>query len=232
MTRLRGFLCTLAAGLVVAGLASWAPADAAVRPGRAAGSPRAGGESQIDESAPDDSGPAPGSQRGSASLTERVRDYVEGSLARYDALKCDSAAVRRQGWFPSFFLNAPESDVSVEASPGGAVILTVHLSYARKDCEHRLVIAPAEQFELPGADRRFFSELLGALALSSPEIVRARLVFWFATLRPDGRMTWEARGGIGLSAAAARRYPSGSRTAEAIWPALEENTLPPALWPR
>jgi hypothetical protein len=210
--------------LLAAAIASAAPA--ADRP------VRAGGESQIDESAPDESAASARRPQGSGLLPDRLRDYVEGSLARYDALKCDAAGLRRQGWFPSFFLNDPGRDVAVESGPGGAVSATVHVCYARRDCEHRLVIAPAGQFELPGADQRFFAELLGALALFSPEIARARLVVWFGALRSDGEMTWESRGALGLTAAAARRVPAGSRTPEAVWPLLDENTIPASLWSR
>lgn len=218
----RSLACLLTAGL-------WFAA-AAVPPASAAGGTRGGGESQIDESAPDESAPAPGGPGGVGLLTERLREYVEGSLARYDALKSESAGFRRQGWFPSLFLRDPERDVEFETAKGGATTVTVHLSYARRDLEHRIVIAPAERFELPGADRRFFAELIGAVATAAPEIARARLRFWFAVLRADGQLTWESRGGFGLSAAAARRFPTGSRTDAAIWPLLDENTLPPTLW--
>jgi hypothetical protein len=191
---------------------------------------RGGGESQIDESAPDAAASDVESRAGSGALIERLRAYVEGSLARYDALKSGSAGFRRQGWYPSLFLRDPERDLVIEAGPGGASVVTVHLSYARRDLEQRLVIGPAERFELPGADKRFFAELLGALATSDPQIALARARFWFGVLRADGQMTWELRGGIGLAAAAARRFPAGSRTAEAIWPLLTENTLPPSVW--
>jgi len=216
--------------LVLAWGALAAPADAAAAPGRADGAPRGGGESQIDESAPDQSAPDPGRREGPTPLPERLRDYVAGSLARYDALKSESAGFRRQGWFPSLFLREPERDVEIEPGAGGKTTVTVHLSCARRDPEQRLVIAPVDRFELPGADRRFFAELLAALATAAPEIDRARLRFWFAVLRADGQMSWELRGGIGLSAAAAGRFPPGKRTAEAIWPLLDENTLPPSLW--
>jgi hypothetical protein len=108
--------------------------------------------------------------------------------------------------------------------------VTVELSYARRDLEQRLVIAPPERFELPGADKRFFVELLGALATAAPEIEHARLRFWFAVLRADGQMTWESRGVVGMSASAARRFPAGARTVEAAWPLLDENTLPASVW--
>lgn len=191
---------------------------------------RRGGESQIDESAPDESASAPGRPAGPKALPDRLREYLEGSLARYDALKNESAGFRRRGWYPSLFLSDPERDVVVEPGMGGKRSVTAHISYARRDLEQRLVIAPADRFELPGADKRFFAELLGALATLAPEMDHARLVFWFAVLRADGRMSWELRGGIGLSAAAASRAPTGKRTAEAIWPLLDENTLPPSLW--
>jgi hypothetical protein len=191
---------------------------------------RGSGESLIDESSPDESLSAPGRTGSPVALSERLREYVEGSLARYDALKSESAGFRRQGWFPSLFLRDPERDVVLEPGPAGTTAVTVHVSCARRDLEQRLVIAPAERFELPGADRRFFAEVLGALATAAPEVGHARLRFWFAVLRADGRMTWESRGGIGLSSAAARRFPAGSRTAEAVWPLLDENTLPPSAW--
>ena len=140
------------------------------RPGPAAGAMRGGGESQIDESSPDESAPAPGRPEGPAALPDRLREYVEGSLARYDALKNESAGFRRQGWFPSLFLRDPERDVVIEPGPGGKMAVTAHISCARRDLEQRLVIAPADRFELPGADKRFFAELLGALATAAPEI--------------------------------------------------------------
>lgn len=225
LTALRVLLAGLSAAVLALGTAAAAPA------GRSAGAMRVG-ESQIDESAPDDSSPAEERPDGSSSLAQRLRDYVEGSLARYEALKCQSAVIRRQGWVPSYFLKDPAHDVVLESVPGKPAKVTVHLSYARRDCEHRLVISPAEQVELPGADRRVFAELLAALALISPEIGHARLVFWFGALRPDGRMIWKSRGAIGLSAVAARRLPAGSRTAEAVWPLLDENTTPASLWER
>ena len=163
-------------------------------------------------------------------MPERLRDYVVGSLARYDALKSESAGIRRQGWFPSLFLREPERDVEIVPGAGGKLAVTVHISCARRDPEQRLVIAPAERFELPGADKRFFAEVIAALATAAPEVDHARLRFWFAVLRADGQMSWELRGGIGLSAAAAGRFPAGKRTAEAIWPLLDENTLPPSSW--
>ncbi len=211
-------------------LAVAAPSDVAAAPGHPAGVVRGGGESQIDESAPDDSAPASGRREGPATLSDRMREYVTGSLARYDALKNESAGFRRQGWFPSLYLRDPERDVVVEPWSGGRAAVTVHISCARRDLEQRLVIAPADRFELPGADKRFFAELIGALATAAPEIDRARLNFWFARLRADGQMTWELLGGIGLSAAAASRFPAGSRTAEVVWPLLDDNTLPPSLW--
>ena len=191
---------------------------------------RGSGESQIDESSPDESAPVPGRSEGPATLPVRLREYVEGSLARYDALKSESAGFRRQGWFPSLFLRDPERDVVVEPGTGGNIAVTVEISQARRDVEQRLVIAPVDRFELPGADKRFFAELIGALATAAPEIDHVRLRFWFASLRADGQMTWELRGGIGLSAVAARRITAGSRTAEAIWPLLNENTIPPSSW--
>ena len=227
-----------ASPVVAAALVCWvvtccaiaAPSDAADAPGRVAGAMRGGGESQIDESSPDESAPVSGRQEGPATLPGRVREYVEGSLARYDALKNESAGFRRQGWFPSLFLRDPARDVVIEPGTGGKMAVTAHISCARRDLEQRLVIAPADRFELPGADKRFFAELIGALATAAPEIDHARLQFWFAVLRADGQMSWEARGGIGLRAAAAGRLPAGSRTAEAIWPLLDENTIPPSAW--
>lgn len=214
----------------VACCATPAPADAAVTPRVAAGAMYRGGESQIDESSPDESAPAPVRPVGPGALEDRLREYLEGSLARYDDLKNASAGFRRQGWFPSFFLRDPERDVVIESGAGGKKSVTAHVSYARRDLEQRLVVAPADRFELPGADQRFFAELLAALATLAPEMDHARLVFWFAVLRADGRMTWELRGGIGLSAAAARGVPAGQRTAGTIWPLLDQNTIPPSLW--
>lgn len=227
-----------ASRIVTAALSSWvlaccalaAPAVAPAAPGSGIGALRGGGESQIDESSPDQSAPVSGRPGGATTLPERLRDYVEGSLARYDALKNESAGFRRQGWFPSLFLREPERDVVIEPGAGGKVNVTVHISCARRDLEHRLVIAPVDRFELPAADRRFFAEVIAALATAAPEVDRARLHFWFAVLRADGQMSWELRGGIGLSAEAASRVPAGKRTAEAIWPLLSENTLPPSLW--
>jgi len=216
---------------VVAWCAIAAPSAAAVAPKPEAGAMRRGGESQIDESSPDESAPASGRPAGPKALSDRLRDYLEGSLARYDALKNESAGFRRRGWFPSLFLRDPERDVVIEPGLGGKRSVTAHISYARRDLEQRLVIAPADHFELPGADKRFFAELLGALATLAPEVDHARLVFWFGVLRADGRMSWELRGGIGLSAAAANRVPAGKRTAEAIWPLLDQNTLSATVWP-
>ena len=222
-----------------AALACWAvawsaiavPSTAAVAPKPAAGALRQGGESQIDEFSPDESAPALGRPAGPEALPELLRVYLEGSLARYDALKNESAGFRRQGWFPSLFLRDPERDVVIEPGLGGKSSVTANISYARRDLEQRLVIAPADHFELPGADKRFFAELLGALATLAPEVDHVRLVFWFGVLRSDGRMSWELRGGIGLSAAAASRVPAGKRTAAAIWPLLDQNTLPATVWP-
>jgi hypothetical protein len=204
-------------------------APAAAAPGGPAAVARHGGESQIDEAAPDELPAAPASRGGPTTLAERLRAYVEGSLARYDALKSETAGFRRQGWFPSLFLRDPERDVEVAAGAGGTTV-TVHICSARRDPEQRLVIGPAEQFQLPGADRRFFAEVLAELASAAPEITQARLRFWFAVLRDDGELTWESRGGIGLAAAAARRVPPTGRTAEAIWPLLNENTVPDSAW--
>jgi len=198
----------------------------------AAGLRRGGGESQIDESAPDESAPAAGRAEGPTTLPERLREFVEGSLARYDALKNQSAGFRRRGWFPSLYLRDPPRDVVIESVAGGKMSVSVDISFARRDLEQRLVIGPADRFELPEADKRFFAELIGALATAAPELDHARLNFWFASLRADGQMTWESRGGIGLSAAAARSFPAGSRTAAAIWPLLDENSLPAAVWPQ
>lgn len=219
------------AALVAAGWSALAPEAIAAAPtGRRPGAIRGGGESQIDESSPDESAPAVGARGGPVSLPERLRAYLEGSFARYDVLKSESAGFRRQGWYPSFFLRDPERDLVVERGPGGTSVVTVHASYARRDVEQRLVIGPAERFELPGADKRFFAEVLGELATIAPEIGRVRVRFWFGVLRVDGQMSWVSRGGIGLPAAGARRFPAGSRTAEAIWPLLDENTLPPSVW--
>lgn len=206
-----------------------APSDAAVT-ASPAGELRRGGESQINESSPDESAPAPGRSGDNKALSDRLREYLEGSLARYDALKNESAGFRRRGWFPSLFLRDPERDVVVEPGLGGKKSVTAHIFYARRDLEQLLVIGPTDRFELPGADKRFFAELLGALATLDPEIDHARLDFWFGVLRADGRMTWELRGGIGLGAAAASRVSAGKRTAEAIWPLLDQNTLPASLW--
>ena len=145
-------------------------------PGRSAGVMRGGGESQIDESAPDDSGPASARPEAPATLPDRVRAYVEGSLARYDALKNESAGFRRQGWFPSLYLRDPARDVLVEPGAGGRAAVTVQIACARRDLEQRLVIAPADRFELPGADRRFFAELIGALA--TMVMARSRAWMW------------------------------------------------------
>ena len=215
---------------VVMSCALAVPSGAAAAQGRAAGLMREGGESQIDESSPDQSAPAPGRPEGPATLPDRLREYAAGSLASYDALKNESAGFRRQGWFPSLYLRDPDRDVEIAPGAGGKMAVTVHISFARRDLEQRLVIGPADRFELPGADKQFFAELIGALATASPEVAHASLRFWFAVLRPDGRMAWESRGGIGLSAAAASRFPTGSRTAEAIWPLLDENTLPASAW--
>ena len=223
------FVAALVCSAVMSGALA-APSDAAADPGPAPGAMRGGGESQIDESSPDDSAPASERPGGPAALPDRLREYVQGSLARYDALKSESAGFRRQGWFPSLYLRDPERDVVIEPGAGGRVTVTAHIACARRELEQRTVIAPAARFELPGADKRFFAELIGALATAAPEIDHARLQFWFAVLRADGRMTWEFRGGIGLSAAAARRHPPGARTAEAVWPLLDENTIPPSLW--
>jgi hypothetical protein len=226
-----GAAARLAAALAIIVAVCCAPASPSVAAGAPRpGGPRGGGESQIDESSPDDAAPGAGRVNGAATLPERLREYVEGSLARYDALKSQSAGFRRQGWFPSLYLREPARDVVVEPGASGALTVTVHIASARRDLEQRLVIGPAGRFELPGADKRFFAELLGALATASPEVGRVRLNFWFATLQVDGQMTWELRGGVSLSAAAAGRFPAGARTAEAIWPLLEDNTLSAAVW--
>jgi hypothetical protein len=214
------------AALILA--AFWASVPAATAADRQRGEPlavRGGGESQIDESAPDDIGPAVGRAGAAGPLADRVRAYVEGSLERYDALKSEKAGFRRQGWLPSFFLREPDRDVEIEPGPGGKSVVTVHIAYARRDLEQRLVVGTAERFELPDADRRFFAEVLGSLAAFAPEIGRARARFWFGVLRADGRMMWESRGSIGLAGDVARRFPAGARTVEAIWPLLDENTL-------
>jgi hypothetical protein len=108
--------------------------------------------------------------------------------------------------------------------------VTVHLSFARRDIEQRMIIAPGERLVLPGADRRFFAELLAALATASPDIARARLRLWFVVLEPDGGLGWQSRGALGLSSSTARRFPAGARSVEAIWPLLEENTLRANSW--
>jgi len=216
-------------GALLAVVALAPPTHAAARPSPATPAVRAGGEAQIDEAAPDQSAPAAGRPTGPSSLADRLREYAEGSLARYDALKSETAGFRRRGWFPSLFLRDPLRDVVIEPAEGGAGV-TLHLSYARRDLEQRVVVGPAGRFELPGADKRFFCELLGALATAAPEMAHARLQFWFGVLRADGRMSWESRGGLGLAAAVARRFPPGSRTAEALWPLLDENSLYPSVW--
>lgn len=217
--------------LVVACTAHATIASAAGNAGRPVVAPRGGGESRIDESAPDDTGSGAGLNSGPRDLAGRLREYVEGSLARYDVLKNESSSFRRRGWFPSIFLRDPERDVLLEPGAAGTVTVTVHLAYARRDIEQRLVVAPVDNFELPGADRSFFAELLAALATAAPEIAGARLRFWFAVLRADGQMTWEYRGGISLTTAAVRRISAGRRTAEEIWPLLNENTIPASAWP-
>jgi hypothetical protein len=218
------FACGLAAAFVLA-----ASEVARAAPGRPAGAMR-GGESQIDESSADVSAPVVAHPGGATTLPEQLREYLEGSLARYDALKSESPGFRRRGWFPSLYLRDPERDIVVEPGAGGRVAVTAHLASARRDLDQRLVIAPADRFELPGADKRFFAEVIGALATAAPQVDRARLLIWFAALRPDGQMTWELRGALGLSAAAAGRFPAGKRTAEAIWPLLDENTIPSQAW--
>jgi hypothetical protein len=202
------------------------PPPARCGPGRGGGA-----DSQIDESAPDEAAAAPEAAPGPADLPGRVREYVAASLAKYDDAKSAAAGFRRQGWYPSFFLRDPSQDVLVE-SGGGATAVTVHLSCARRDVEQRIVVGPAERFFLPGADRRFFTELLAALATAAPEIAHARLRLWFGVLRGDGGMTWEDRGTLALAASVARRFPAGARTPEALWPLLEENSVSPALWPK
>ena len=176
-------------------------------------------------------GTGPGGRSGSGDLATDLRDFVAGSLARYDEVKSGAAGFRRQGWFPSFFLRDPAADVVLEPGPGAGKAVTVHVSHARRDVEQRLVVAPVDRFVLPGADRRFFAELLAALAVASPEISRARIRFWFGVLQPDGRMGWELQGSLALTAAAARRAPPGKRNQETVWPLLEENSVPASLWP-
>jgi hypothetical protein len=190
-----------------------------------------GTDSQINESAADETGDGAGGQRRPPhDLQGQVREYVEGSLARYDQVKDAAAVFRKQGWYPSFFLRTPEADVLVEPGADGTKTVTAHVSVARRDIEQRMIVGPIERFALPGADRRFFAELLAALATSSAEIGRVRLTFWFATLQADGRMAWTNRGTLALSGAAARRLSPGGRTAQAVWPALEQDTVPPELW--
>lgn len=218
----------LAAALLALAAAVAGPAP---RAHAAAAAPRGSGESQIDETAPDESAAPPVRAGDAAALPERLRAFVEGSLARYDALKSGTAAFRRRGSYPSFFLRDPAADLELAPAAGGGSVVTAHLSYALRDIEQRLVIAPDGRLELPAADKRFFCELLGALAAIDPGIARARLSLWFAVLRPDGQMTWESRGSLGLPAAAARRVPAGSRTPAALWQALDENTLPAAILP-
>lgn len=192
-----------------------------------------GGEtdSQINESAADDTTLPEGPRRPPPDLPGRLRVFVEDSLGKYDQVKNEAAGFRKQGWFPSFFLRDPDRDLVLETEPGGTKSLNVYLSYARRDIEQRLIIAPVERFELPSADRRFLAELITALVTAAPEIGRVRLLFWFAVLEANGRMTWEYRGSLALAAAAARGLPPGPRTPQAVWPVLEENTLPGALWP-
>lgn len=224
MNRTARFAAT--AALMLAACCAPAQAAAAGHPPRAGlQAVRGGGESQIDESAPDDAGSAAGRPGAAGTLAERARAFVESSLERYDALKSEKSGFRRQGSLPSFFLREPDRDVEIEPGSGGKSVVTVHISYARRDLEQRLVIGTAERFELPDADRRFFAELIGGLATLAPDIGRARARFWFGVLRADGRMMWESRGAIGLPADVARRISAGARTVEAIWPLLDENTL-------
>jgi len=190
---------------------------------------RAAGDSQIDEGAADEL-PARGEDGGADDLAARLRDYAAGSLAKFDEVKSAAVAFRRQGWFPSCWLRDPDADVGLAAGPGGRTV-TVVVSCARRDIDHRLVLGPLERFLLPGADRRFFGELAVALASASPEIARARLRFSFAALDPRGRVVWEDRGAIAITAAAARSVPAGQRTQRAVWPLLDENTVPESLWP-
>ncbi len=197
-----------------------APAPAAARAGA--------GESQIDEGSPD-AGPEDGGA--STDLEARLRAFAVGSLARYDEVKRGSAGFRRQGWFPSCWLRDADADIVVEGGGEGGAAVTVHVSCARRDIDQQLVVGPLDRFLLPGADRRFFAELVAALAGLSPQLASARLRFWFASLEPDGRLVWVARGALAMTAEAARGVPPGSRTAEALWPLLVENTVPASLWP-
>jgi len=199
---------------------------------RAATPIRVGGEtdSQINESATDDAGIAEGVRPSPQDVPGQVREFVEGSVAKYDQVKNGAAGFRKQGWYPSFFLREPDRDVVFDRAADGTMAVSVDLSCARRDIEQRLIVGPQERFLLPGADRRFLAELLTALATASPAISRVRIVFWFAGLRADGRLVWENRGSLALQAAAARRIPRGGRTPQAVWPVLEENTVPQALW--
>jgi len=196
----------------------------------AADPPRAGGgESRIDEGSPDE-GPAEGEGL-PKDLAGRLRAFAVGSLARYDGVKSSAAGFRRQGWFPSCWLRDEEADLEVSAGPDGGVTATVHVSCARRDIDQQRVVGPLERFLLPAADRRFFAELVADLADLAPQVTRARLRFWFAALQVDGSLVWENRGALAITAAAARRVPAGARTREALWPLLEEDTVPAALWP-
>jgi len=192
--------------------------------------PAGGGDSQIDEGAADDrSGGWIGGE--DLDLAGRLAAYAAGSLAKYDAVKSEAAVFRRQGWFPSCWVREPEADVVLEDGPPGTRTVTVVVSCARRDIDHRLVLGPLERFLLPGADRLFFAELVAALAAGDPEIGRARVRFSFAELSADGRLLWEDRGGLAMTAAAARGVAPGKGTQQSLWPLLEEDTVSPEMWP-
>jgi uncharacterized protein YgiM (DUF1202 family) len=173
-----------------------------------------------------------GVKQESRNLSLRVLDLLESKLTIFDQLKNEAGAFRRAGWFPSFFLRSPEEDIVVEKDPAGGRSVLIHLAYARRDTDHRTVIAAADTFSLPGANRTFLADILLSIVDLSPEVAGVTIRLWSAVLEKGGGLSWQGRGEIELRSDAARGMPRSSGAAEGVWDRLEGNTIPPALWGR
>lgn len=208
--------------LVLLALSGSAPGPAAARDGS--------GESRIDELSPDAPEPSAQSSADPRDLPGWAREFVAGSFSKYEAAKGEVPTFRRQGWYPSLFVNDPARDVLVEAGPGAGKTVTVHVYVAQRDLELGAVVAPARGFLLTTSDRAFLGALLLDLSRASPEIALVRMRFWFAGLTADGRLVWESRGAVGLTTQTARALGAGQQAREELWGRLDENTVPAALW--
>ena len=168
-------------------------------------------------------------KRESRDLGVRLFNLVEGKLTWFDEVKNEQAFFRRSGRFPSFFLRSAEGDIEVKAYPSGGKQAVVHLSFAMRDIEYRMVIAGAERFSLPAANRVFLADMMISAIDMFPELRLIRLHLWFGYLGEGGGFEWKSRGEAALNADRAASIPRDDSTASEVWANLEKNTLSPDL---